>query len=190
MANDQKQETAGKKRRDTDWDACHRDYRTGKYTQRELAEKYGVSHAAVGKKIREQGWQKDLTDAIRQETNARLAAELVRQEVARGVQDVSSTVSVAAEANAQIILKHRGRIADAYRLLDGALETVLATSVSVDDPRSAASYVSAIKGLLDMEKTLEDRERRAHNIDADESKAASTYEDTLRAVKAELGFEA
>lgn len=96
-----------KVRRRVDWDAVERDYRTGKFTQRELADKYGVVHGAIGKQARAKGWQKDLSEEIRQATNARLVGELVSNEVAKNSQEVAKTVLVAAEANAQVILGHR-----------------------------------------------------------------------------------
>lgn len=91
----------------TDWDAVERDYRTGQFTLRELAEKYGISHAAIGKKSRAGVWQQDLSSAIRQATNAKLAAELVSSEVSKSFQEVSSVVAVAAEVNTQVIRGHR-----------------------------------------------------------------------------------
>lgn len=97
-------------KRRTDWDAVERDYRTGKFTLRELAEKYGVSHQAIGKQVKTKGWTQDLSTAIKRATNAKLVAELVDKEVAKGGQEVAKTVLAAAELNKQVILKHRGDI--------------------------------------------------------------------------------
>jgi hypothetical protein len=95
------------KRRNTDWDAVERDFRTGKFTLRELGDKYGISHAAIGKRSRDYKWVQDLGVAIRQATNARLTKELVSKEVSEGFQEVSNTVLAAAEVNTRVILKHR-----------------------------------------------------------------------------------
>ena len=98
---------ASTKKRRVDWEAVERDYRTSKFTQRELADKYGVSHAAIGKMARSRKWQKDLSEEIRQATNAKLVAELVAKEVADGSREVANTVLAAAEVNKQVILGHR-----------------------------------------------------------------------------------
>jgi predicted DNA-binding protein YlxM (UPF0122 family) len=103
-------EKAAQPKRRADWDAVERDYRTGKFTLRELADKYGVSHQAIGKQVKTKGWTQDLSTAIKQATNAKLVAELVDKEVAKGGQEVAKTVLAAAELNKQVILKHRGDI--------------------------------------------------------------------------------
>lgn len=90
-----------------DWDAVERDYRTGKFTLRELAEKHGVSHQAIAKRAKTNSWTQDLGDQIRQATNAKLVANLVDSEIAKGGQAVANVVLAAAEINTQVILKHR-----------------------------------------------------------------------------------
>lgn len=90
-----------------DWDAIERDYRTAKFTLRELAEKYKVSHQAIAKRSKTNAWTQDLSIAIKQATNARLVDELVAKEVASGRQEVANTVLVAAEINTRVILSHR-----------------------------------------------------------------------------------
>lgn len=93
--------------RNVDWDAVHRDYRTAKFTLREMAEKYGVSHQAIAKRAKALEWSQDLAEQIKQATNAKLVANLVDTEVAKGCQTVANAVLVAAEINTQVILKHR-----------------------------------------------------------------------------------
>lgn len=95
------------KGRRVDWDAVERDYRTGKFTLREMGDKYGVTHAAIGQKARKMGWTADLSKAIKQATNAKLIAEVVSKEVSSATQSVSNTVLAVAEINKQIILGHR-----------------------------------------------------------------------------------
>lgn len=91
----------------TDWEAVERDYRTNQYTLRELAEKHGANHATIGRRAEREGWTRDLTDAIRQATNARLITEAVQQKCDDAQQNATTAVLVAAEANVHVILKHR-----------------------------------------------------------------------------------
>lgn len=68
-------------RQRVDWDAVERDYRTGKFTDQELVTKHGnlVTRQALSKRAKTKGWQKDLTDAVRQATKASLIQEHVKQ---------------------------------------------------------------------------------------------------------------
>ena len=123
-------------RKRVDWEAVERDFRTGKFTQRELADKYGVTHGAVGKRARDHGWQKDLTAEIRQATNAKLVQELVSKEVAKGSQEVSNTVLAAAEINKNVILAHRdglNRITSVKQALLGQIEQAAANMVELSE---------------------------------------------------------
>lgn len=107
MAAESRRSAAPGKRRKVDYEALERDYRTGKFTLRELAEKHNLSHQAIAKRAKTQGWTQDLGEQIRQATSAKLVANLVNQEVARSGQAVANTVLVAAEINTQVILGHR-----------------------------------------------------------------------------------
>lgn len=126
-------------RRRADWEAIERDYRTGQFSDQELADKHGnvVTRQAISKKAKEQGWQKDLTKEVRLATKAKLIAEQVAvatsQEVAdRVAKNGNATVQAvlaAAETNKQVILGHRRDIAkvrDITMALVGALETAAA----------------------------------------------------------------
>lgn len=104
------------KRRRLDWEAIERDYRTGKFTKAELCRKYDLQPAVLSRQIKrdqalDQGrWQTDLTEVVRQATNARLMAELVKEQVNEGQDQVKETVQIAAEVNSQIIQGHRQNI--------------------------------------------------------------------------------
>lgn len=125
-------------KRRADWDAIERDYRTGKFTDQELADKYDnvVTRQAISKRAKEKKWQKDLTDAVRRATNAKLIGDMaekkVAEQVAEGVanscQNATDTVLIAAEINKQVILKHRGDISKTNELaMDMLNELSLAT---------------------------------------------------------------
>lgn len=125
--------TTNGKRKKVDWDAAERDFRTGKFTHRELATKYGVSHAAIGKQAREHQWQQDLTEEIRQATNSVLVRDLVAKEVAAGVQEVSKTVLIAAETNAQVIRSHRTGLNRITRVKDALLDQIEQTAMQMPE---------------------------------------------------------
>lgn len=118
------------KRQRTDWDAVERDYRTGKFTLRELAAKYGVSHQAIAKQAKANGWTQDLSIAIKQATNAKLVDDLVAKEVARSGQAVANTILAAADLNKQVILGHRDDIRRARALTNFLLDELEQISIA------------------------------------------------------------
>lgn len=108
------------KRVKTDWEAVERDYRTGKYTLRELQTKHGADNGLIARKAKKAGWTQDLAIAIKQATNAKLAEQLVSTEVSNSQQKVSSTIEAAATMGANVILGHRTglkRLAEVQRKL-------------------------------------------------------------------------
>lgn len=171
------------KRRNTDWDAVHRDYRTGKFTIRELAAKYGVSHQAVAKQAKSGNWQKDLTQEIKDATNALVVRDLVNQEVAKSGQEVANTVLAAAEINAQVIMGHRKELATARATLEEARAKVAALGDTVADIREAKIYMDAASTNVTAAKVLIELERKIHGLDEQDAKSESEFEDFLRIVR-------
>ena len=182
-------------RRSIDWDAVERDYRTGKFTQRELAEKHGVTHVAIGSRARKGAWQKDLTEQIRQATNAKLVGDLVSSEVTKGYQEVTNTIAAAAEVNKQVILGHRqglraitevkrtllAQIEQAAALLPD-LQEVIEMVRNPDDngmdrandvlrkAMSRSALVDDLKKLADVDEKVRKGEREAFALDEDPEK--------------------
>lgn len=100
-----------------DWQAIERDYRTGQFTDQELADKHGslVTRQAINKRAKTHGWKKDLSREVRQATKASVIRAQVEQRVAQQVAEgcaaatveATDAVLTAAEANKQVILGHR-----------------------------------------------------------------------------------
>lgn len=171
-------QSSGKKtgrRQRIDWEAVERDYRTDKFTLRELGAKHGTDHATIARKIKADRtadasrWPRDLTAAVREATNAKLMQAMVTAEITKGQQQVTSTVLVAAAVNTQIILAHRTRLASLTNAADQAQGKVLELLVSAADAREVVALSGALEGLARMTKTLIDKEREAHGIDGNES---------------------
>lgn len=171
-------------RRRVDWDAVERDYRTAKFTQRELAEKYGVSHGAIGKRSREKGWQKDLAAEIRLATNAKLTQEMVASEVAKGSQEVSSAIAIAAEVNTRIILKHQRKLSELHELVEFAKAKLEQMGDALVDVKEASTFVRATGHLAAATKTLIEQERKAFGLDDDGKKASDSVDDLIKRLDA------
>lgn len=147
-----------------DWDAIERDYRTAKFTLRELSTKHGPSHQAIAKRAKTKEWSQDLAEQIRLATSAKLVAELVDKEVAAGGQAVANTVLVAAEINKQVILGHREQAKKVFAAWETALAKVQALA-NDEDPKLALAMPSAVESLGRTAKIVAELERKAYALD-------------------------
>jgi hypothetical protein len=104
-----------------DWDAVERDYRTGRFTLRELEAKHGAKNSTIARRAAREDWKKDLTAAVRQATNAGLIQAIVTEKCSTAQQNAAGAVLAAAEVNKQVILGHRADIAHARAVAAGLL---------------------------------------------------------------------
>lgn len=191
-----KGKTTSAKRQSIDWDAVERDYRTGKFTDGELSTKHKVPretivrHRKADQKRDPDSWQKDLSDHIRQATNALLVKDLVDEHVTADHRNVTQTVLIAAEVNKRVIQGHRSDIkatrdlamellaevrltthsqeelTQLARIASEGLkpEELLAVRSALNDLLRLHSRVSSIHKLSDTLKKLQELERAAHAI--------------------------
>ena len=179
----------------TDWQAVERDYRTGKFSNRELGAMHGCSHTQVSRRARLGGWERDLRGVIRQAAStAVIRAEVARrlEGEANAVPAAAETVLVAAEIAKDVILRHRHdlqRTRDVSMRLLQELEAAamqpehaetLARIMGGDDDAAVAearkaiaralgigSRISAVKSLADALVKLQTAERQAFDLDAE-----------------------
>jgi RNA polymerase-binding transcription factor DksA len=133
-------------RRKVDWDAVERDYRTGGFTLRELEAKHGSTNSTIGRKAEREGWTKDLTDAIRQATNAQLVQQAVQQKCSSSLQNAAETVLVAASVNTSVILGHR----------KGLAETTAVRNLLLHQVAQAAQHLPDLAEVIEMLRKPDD----------------------------------
>lgn len=185
------EKAAPKKKRKTDWDAVERDYRTGQFTSRELAEKYQVSFSLIARNAKKHGWTQDLATAIRQATNAKLIDDLVSREVHGASQKVHNTIEAAADVNVGVILGHRiglKRITGIKEILLDQIEQAAENMADLADViemvrtpdengidrandalrkvLGRSALVDDLKKLADVDEKVRKGEREAFNIDS------------------------
>lgn len=144
------------RRQRADWEAIERDYRTGAFSDQELADKHGnvVTRQGISKRAKEKGWTKDLTAAVRQATKAKVIADEVAARVAKQVADTVagnvaescektiSTVEVIADVQAALIKRHKndwGAVADTAM---GLLVELREAAMSAQDKELLASILA------------------------------------------------
>lgn len=188
-----------------DWEALEVEYRTGKYSNRQLGAKFGVSESAIRYRAKGKGWQKDLSKKVQQQTRIKSTQKAVvdtvrKQREAQG-SDVEAPltedeiVEAAAEHSATIITQHQKRIEKYQAIVDDFAtrikEQVAAGKVSVIAKNGeqveidvSLDYVgkSIGNGVMALERLVK-LERQAHGIDSDER---SDEGETLEALLAEV----
>lgn len=190
------------KRSFVDWDAIRRDFRTGKFTDGELSDKHGVSREAIvrRRKREPENWPQDVSQAVREATNAALVREMITTEITDGHKKITDTVLAAAELNKQVILKHRSDIeetrkvaADLLAEVSGAkllaseqelLAQILAGSCAEPKDEAQArslvrkaldfgNRVASVKALAETFTKLQAAERTAFRLDDDQDDDSS-----------------
>ena len=67
-------------KKETDWESIERDYRAGLLSVREMAATYGVSHVAIMKRAKKDGWERDLSAKIKAKAEALVTTREVTNE--------------------------------------------------------------------------------------------------------------
>lgn len=116
-------QSADRATRTIDWEGVEIDYRSGILTLREIAEKFGLSHVAVAKKAKRDGWVRDLSAKIRAKAEALVNNGEVNSRVT-SVNQIreNEIVDANAKAVADIRLSHRKDIGRAKILMLKLLE--------------------------------------------------------------------
>ncbi len=159
------------KRSAPDWERIEADYRAGLLSVREIAAANGVSHVAIGKRAKRDGWERDLDAKIKAKADALVTKAEVTREV---TSEQAVTERRIVEANAQVIaevrVSHRRDIARArslaMKLLDELesqtdnidlleqLETALAGEDGSDGLTRVFQRVTSTSGRIDSAKKL------------------------------------
>lgn len=91
-----------------DWEAIELDYRAGIKTLRQIAGEHGITHGAVNKRAKAQGWERDLSAKIQQKADALVSKSAVSTSVSTESKIAERQVIEAnAEAVATVRLSHR-----------------------------------------------------------------------------------
>lgn len=192
-----------------DWEKIEADYRAGVLSLREIADGSGVSHVAISKRAKTQGWDRDISAKVKSKADALVNKIEVNSKV-NSEKAVSERALI--EANAQVIadvrMSHRGDIRRARSLTMTLLSELEATTINHDlfeqlgellrdedergqDKRNdlyqkvigMSSRVSSMKSLAEALKTLVGLEREAYGMTA-EPERVQDNEVTITVVRA------
>ena len=192
-----------------DWELIERDYRAGVLSVREIAASQGITHGAINKRAKRDGWERDLKAKIKAKADALVSKREVSKLVsAESVATERSIVEANATVIADVRMAHRSDIRRTRNLALEMLRELEATTANVDlfeelgeilrseddkgaDKRndlynkviSSAQRIDSLKKLSETLKTLIGLEREAFNID---DKAPPEAPKTQAQVDAEL----
>jgi len=163
-----------------DWDAVRRDYRTAKFTDIELSAKHNVTREAIGRRRRREPdlWVRDLSQAIKEATDAALVTSMVTDNHTR----VTDTVLAMAEVNVQILRGQHKRVGELSELLTKGMAKARS---ELDDDESTAA-VQTLSSITNTAKVLTELERKVFKLDDTPPDNQNTNRQGLSAV---LTFE-
>ena len=146
---------------DTDWEAIEREYRAGQLSVSEIARQHGVSHTAINKRAKREGWVRDLSKRVREEVSARLVSAEVSAPNAR------EAIEAAAARGVEVVRQHRRDISSINSLavrLRAKAEAMLDQEAVVDlkDLDTAAGIVESLARTT---ARLVPLERQAFSLD-------------------------
>lgn len=174
-----------------DWEAIESAYRAGVQSVREIASQHGITHGAINKRAKRDGWERDLKAKIKAKADALVSKREVSTLVSTE-RVVSERILI--EANAEVIanvrMEHRGDIRRARTLTNSLLAELESECSDVDalnqlgellrreDDKgmdklndlyhkiiSLPNRVKAMKDLADSLKNLIALERQAYSLD-------------------------
>lgn len=185
-----------------DWEAVERDYRTGRYSLSELSAMHGPAKSSIDKRARRDGWEKDLSGAVRQRTREKVVRSTLSDEALEALDgDDAGIVEEAATLNAAVAAGHRKQLTAWRAILDkytdrlteqlerGSMSVQL-KSGDVGEVDVPLDYVgkSLNAGTQALDRVVR-MERESYGLDADEGEQtaeARLTDDQVRARIAEL----
>lgn len=125
--------TPKQEKKSTDWERIEADYRAGLLSVREIAAAQGVSHVAIAKRAKRDGWVRDLGAKIKAKAEALVTSRTVTSEVTaeRAVTD-RAIIEANAEVIANVRLAHRKDIGRARSLAMNLLAELEAQTGNLD----------------------------------------------------------
>lgn len=186
------------------WVRIEAEYRSGIYSDRQIGGKHGISHTAVQKRAKKEGWTRDLAPRIALKRDQKLAQQAAHEKAASTTGEAMS--EAVADVQVFIINKHR-KASDRFQRVLGkmlkeleftgdhiaelkdALPKLAEENNSVDktairkafnDLASLPTRTTSIHKLTTSLAALVDIERRSHGIEDKQKSEEKSYEERLK----------
>ncbi|CQJ12547.1 Uncharacterised protein [Yersinia mollaretii] len=176
-----------------DWEAIESAYRAGLMSIREIASQHGITHGAINKRAKRDGWERDLKAKIKAKADSLVSKREVSTQVST---EKALSERILIEANAEVIanvrMEHRGDIRRAREITNALFDELGAECADIEALRKLGELmlqpdengrdrlneiyqsiialperVKAVKALSDAMKNLIGLERQAYDIGED-----------------------
>ena len=192
-----------------DWERIEVDYRAGIKTLRDIAEEHKITHGAINKRAKRDGWVRDLTAKIQAKAAELVSRSAVSKEVSKTMRILESEIITAnAVNNATIEIKQRNDVTFGRGVITSLIEELkgqIDNRAELEDlgemmrnpdaygndklndhymrAISFAGRVDSAKKLADANKVQIELERRVYKIDTD------PFSDTDKKARIKVSFE-
>ena len=160
-----------------DWEAIESAYRAGSLSVRSIAERYEVSHVAIAKKAKKEGWQRDLSDKVRKAVKAKVTGAVTTDGYQSKVVTEEQIIEEASNEGAAVVLSHRAGLAKWRAIADKLSDTLSGMEVVAEN---LGDFSRALNAGVDAQLKVIKGERQAYNLDTDEgSKTVNDLSDLM-----------
>lgn len=147
-------------RKPVDWEAVEREYRAGLLSVREIGKAACVSHVAVLKRAKREGWVQNLAARVREEVTARLVTADVTASNSREV------VSAVAIRTVDIVIRHRADISRLINVVGGLIADLEADAkLDPSERMSIKDRAVIVESLTRSQERMVKLERQAFGVD-------------------------
>ena len=123
-----------------DWEAVEREFRAGQLSTREIGRQHGVSHVAINKRAKADGWTRNLAQRVREEVTNRL----VTSEVTSGDPVTErQAIGLAAQRGVVIVREHRTTIGKARSIVELLMDELEGATIGIDEIEEAIAEETA-----------------------------------------------
>lgn len=170
------------RRNDIDWERIEKLYIANQLSIQQIADECGVSNSQIRARAKAHGWQRDLSEAIKARTKAKISAidvsALIEQSAlesaGKSAQTLKRAIEEASDVAAGTLVRHRADIrlcSDRAKEIEVLLDEHMGKAESLGDVFKAAQ---AFKSLVDARAKLIDKEREALGIQSGEKEAGES----------------
>ncbi|AYX14015.1 hypothetical protein [Yersinia pseudotuberculosis] len=184
-----------------DWEAIESAYRAGLMSIREIASQHGITHGAINKRAKRDGWERDLKAKIKAKADSLVSKREVSTQVST---EKALSERILIEANADVIanvrMEHRGDIRRAREITNALFDELGAECADIEALRKLGELmlqpdengrdrlnevyqsiialperVKAMKALSESLKNVIGMERQAYNIDDNDAPKEASH---------------
>jgi len=149
----------------SDWEAIERAYRAGSLSVRAIAEESNISHVAIAKRAKKEGWVRDLTDKVRAAAKRKVTNAVTTESYQDPLVTEEQVIEEASDKVASVVLAHRVDLAQWRGIANKLSAALQAIDVNEDN---IGDFSRSLNAGVDAQLKVIKGERQAYNLDIEE----------------------